>query len=212
MRLSTFAVIGALSLTGSHLQAQTSCHSISDDGDRLRCYDNANSGLSMGQAEQESDQGREVEATPTSSWMTKVSSSPLDGEKSAIIWVESSDFFTNKYGQRARGTMTVQCVRGTTAIYISWGREYMVDDGKWGDVAYRIDEQPAEVSYMHPSVDNEALGLYNPETVFPFLERLGTGQKIYVQAAPYRSNPIGMTFNINGYSEAVAPIRETCGW
>lgn len=82
----------------------------------------------------------------------------------------------------------------------------------YGDVTYRIDENPSKSIAMDESTDNRALGLWSGGQAIPFIKQMLGGQTMVTRFTPYNDSPVTAEFNISGLDKAIIALREQCKW
>lgn len=177
------------------------CARISDDDERLRCYDLVHR--------------VETERVPTvqSDWTVRVDRSRLDDSTSVFMYVGSDEPHINRFGQRENLTLHIRCLENTTALYIHFGGAFMASGARdYVTVDYRVDDRAPRERRFYESNNNQALGLWRGNQSIPFIQELFGGNALYVRAVPFSDSAIDGEFNIAGLEEEIAPLREACNW
>ena len=86
------------------------------------------------------------------------------------------------------------------------------DYNDYGDVTYRLDDQPARTVGMVESTNNRALGLWSGGRAIPLVKQMLGKTKMIMRMTPYGENPFTATFNISGLDKSIAPLQQACGW
>jgi type VI secretion system protein VasI len=183
--------------------AQTACPSIQNDLDRLACYD------------RESGRTPAVENLPTeSAWEVNVEKSEMTDETTVLMRVGSVDSVRCSFSGEEKPTLIVRCMENTTSIYITTNGCHLVssDYNDYGDITYRIDDDSAKTQAFTESTNNRALGLWRGGEAIPFIRSLFGGSSLLMRFTPFNESPVTARFPIAGLDEAVAPLREACGW
>lgn len=103
-------------------------------------------------------------------------------------------------------------MENTTALTLNFNEHYMSDIQGYDRVEYRLDDQSRALVHMHESTNNKVLGLWDDQRSILFIRRLFSHDTLVVRATPYNESAITVTFPISGVKDAVAELRESCGW
>jgi type VI secretion system protein VasI len=82
----------------------------------------------------------------------------------------------------------------------------------YGDVEYRIDDNPARTLSFEASTDNSALGLWSGGEAIPFIKALAGGKTLIMRFTPFNESPTTARFDISGLEAELEPLRAACGW
>ena len=179
--------------------ASEDCAAIGDNTRRRACYD----------MEYKPATARSV----STKWVVSESVSKIDDYKTVTLYLTSDDKFAGRYSREsASGNLVVRCMENTTSAYFSMGDHFLADVQGYGRVTYRIDDAQARTEGFSESTDNKALGLWNGGRAIPFIKRMMEGDAMVVRITPFNQSAITTNFTIAGLTEAVAPLREACGW
>lgn len=202
MKLS--AVLAAMTLFVPALQAETlqTCATLTDTAKRLECYD----GLAVKEV------APVVIPQTKSEWSVRVTTSPIDDSKKVFLQVVGVNGVTTRYGQEGQLILTLACRENVTSAYISFGGHFMSDLNGSGRVTYRVDDKSAQRKSFSESNDHEALGLWNGGSAIPWIKSLFGGNRMYVEATPFSENAVSDFLPIAGLEDAIAPLRDACGW
>jgi type VI secretion system protein VasI len=143
-------------------------------------------------------------AVPTSStgqWVVNpIETDPLTDESVAGTWVFADG--------SATVALIVQCLgRGQTKVSIFW-TEFL--DLTAARITTRIDdEEPATQGWP---VDELGTTSYYPTDELAFLGSLFGKSRLVAQTTPWNENPMTVVFPITGIENAVANVRQACGW
>ena len=203
--LSAFALFAAEQANAQSGTVVDSCISIANDLDRLACYDS------------ESGRTPSISVTPPApdnDWSVRSSTSRMTDDTDVFLYVSSEEpIDCGRLSDPARVTLWVRCVENTTAMVFSTECHMTSSDyNDYGHVDLRIDDRPARTVPMTESTDNEALGLWTGAQAIPEIKELFGGAKLLARMTPYSESPFTANFNIAGLEDAIAPLREACGW
>lgn len=188
----------ALTLWGSAVFAQEACLSIADDNQRLACYDEANG--------YEPVQPEPIE----SAWRIEREADPLTDRTNIYISVTANETARCGY-ETIRPTLYLRCMDNTTAALLVTGC-FMADIQGYGRVSYRVDDGAMKRRNFTERTDNMALGLWSFGRSTPFIRDLMGGERLIMEYTPYNDIEKVSTFDITGIDDALAPLREECGW
>ena len=188
--------------TVSHAKNASDCIKISNDLDRLACYDEA-SGRTP-QIKVEKSKG---------SWEAYSTTSKLTDDKNVFVSVDSNETVNCSFGRGSKVTLMLRCMENTTAIFFST-QCHMTSSkySDYGDVTYRLDTDKAKTVSMDNSTDNRALGLWSGGTAIPFIKEMFDKSTMVARMTPYNESPFTATFDISNAKDAVKELREACHW
>lgn len=186
--------------SSSFAQDVSHCVAIDNPDDRLNCFDQA------------FIETAHPEVAPESAWNVRIDRSALDDSTSVYLSVTSDRPLRSRFGRSADASFHVRCLEGTTSAFVNFGGHFMSEIEGRGRVDYRVDDRQPSNAEMRVSSNNQALGLWRDDIAIPFIRRIIDGNSLYVRAIPYGESALEMTFPIAGLDEAIAPLREACGW
>jgi len=108
-----------------------------------------------------------------------------------------------------RPVLVVRCQDRNTAVIFNFGR--FIEQSR-AEAALRIDDGAVLGASLKMSASSKAFGYWQGEEAIPFAKRLLGGKRLLVQVAPFGANPVLAEFPIEGFNEAVSPLRKACGW
>ncbi|MDP8249597.1 type VI secretion system-associated protein TagO [Pseudochrobactrum saccharolyticum] len=179
------------------------CLNISNDLDRLTCYDKVS--------------GHTPVTTNTtiknSPWVSSTETSKLTDDKNVVIFVESEDPINCRWNRTDKASLVLRCHEKRTLLHINTQCHMTSSEyDSYGDVTYRLDSEKAKTTSMTASTDNRALGLWTGGKSIPVIKQMIGKEKLVVRMVPYGESPITATFNITGLEEAIKPLRTECKW
>ncbi|MHC5655989.1 type VI secretion system-associated protein TagO [Stappia sp. ICDLI1TA098] len=198
---TAFAATASLAITSVKADPST-CASIENDLDRLACYD------------------REVGRTPTpitsqsdGKWIVTTEKNKLTDQTDVFLTVESDEAVNCSWSRGEKIHLVMRCRENTTAIIINTGCHMTSSNySNYGDVTYRIDQEPARTIGMRESTNNRSLGLWNGRQAIPVIKQMIGKNQVIMKMTPYGNNPIIATFQISGLETAIEPLRKECSW
>jgi type VI secretion system protein VasI len=171
--------------------ASTDCTSVSNDLDRLACYDAA-----AGRAPVISELRTDHE-----NWIVEEKSSPLTDEKTISC----------RFNNRSTVSFVVRCHENVTAAYFTTDC-HMADIQGHGKIEFRTDKNKAEVINADASTNNRSLGLWSGGKAIPFVKKLLDRDQLVARMTPFSDSPFVATFDISGISKIIEPLRSQCKW
>ncbi|MBR2654926.1 MAG: hypothetical protein IKD58_00245 [Loktanella sp.] len=205
-----FKITAAAIWMGTAVGSQTveDCVSIFNTDDRLYCYDE----LFMSDQTQLS-----YDQDFTSNWVVNTSTSPLDGSQTVTMSLQSQNLVPANSPDNwpTPAELVIRCQERQTNVFIFFNDWQFVAQNQssglsWFD--YRVDDLPPKKQIIQVSGDNRALAYFSRRYASGFLDGIVEGDLLYVRADPYRAAPVEASFVIHGLSEAIIPLRESCGW
>ncbi|WP_162265871.1 type VI secretion system-associated protein TagO [Celeribacter ethanolicus] len=182
--------------------AQEECKSITNDDERLACYD-----LAFGAKKIETP-----EPSDTGKWHVSVDTSALTDETNVYLSLESDDEIRGQFGSAGPATLILRCKENTTSAFFRLNNLFLASIQGYGKIEYRLDTEKMSQISAKESTDNKALGLWSGAQAIPFAKKLIGHETLIIRATPYNESPITATFDIRGVDQAILKLRETCRW
>lgn len=212
------AFAGAISLillavTAPSPSASEACAHMDDDDLRLACYDREyRDAPEAGTAEDAT--ANDDEAPIRIAWTSDTEVSKIDDSTNVFLRTRSTEPVRSRFGlgQGQHATLLLRCMENTTSLYIAMNDSFLADSLGYGDITFRIDDQPAFERSFTVSTDNHALGLWRGGNAIPFIRKLFGGETLLAKVTPFNESPVTLTFPISGLETAVEPLREACHW
>lgn len=177
------------------LQQLDDCKSKADKASLVKCFSDF-AGL-VGTSEKSS----------ASLWTTKTEADRLDGAKTIVLGLTSTDQIKGSFGQSEGGALILRCSRNKTEAYIAWPE--FLGIGRSIQVRSRVDKEPIATESWGASTDGKAA--FAPNAV-NFVKRLFGKGELVVSMEPYRGGPGTLSFPISGIESEIRPLREACKW
>lgn len=182
----------------------SSCHTVSNDLDRLACYDR--------------ETGRTPKITPNrvdkGAWQSNSETSALTDRTNVYLSVKSDEKVNcgwNRPGSRTQ--LYIVCHDNRTRLYFHTNCHMTSGQHTTlGVVNYRLDKDPARKISMLESNDHRSLGLWRGSTAIPMIKRMFGKSRLLAQMTPYGENSFAVNFDITGLSSAIKPLRKACNW
>jgi type VI secretion system protein VasI len=202
MRLLTIiALLASVLLTPARAQDDPkNCAEISNDAERLECFDLIFKKSST------------TTIAPKSDWIVTQENSKIDDSANVSLTVSSMQPITNQYGMQTNLDMYIVCREKKTDFYIVFGDQFMSSIEEYGKVTFRLDKRPAFQKQMTESTDHKALGLWGGAVAIPFTKGLFGGSDLFVRAIPYNESAVSADFNVSGLQSAISPLERACNW
>lgn len=137
----------------------------------------------------------------TGAWIVgEIERDPLTDEPTAAAGLFAED--ENGVG------LVIRCRPGKeTEAFINWG-EYLGSDPP--RVTTRLDDDEPKERTWNASTDSRST--FYPLDPIEFIESLFGRRRLVAQTTPFNEAPKTVVFTLAGVEEAVANVREACGW
>lgn len=172
----------------------------------------ADTGVSSSDPATEPEPQQVAEIDEGTAWHVSESASPIDDSLTVALSVSSSEPLTGRYGRKRDANLIIRCKENTTSLFMRFGGHFMTDNGQYGRVTLRIDDNKSFTSNMSRSTDHEALGLWRGGQSIPLVKRLLDAETLTVRATPYNESAVTVIFPIDGLADEIVPLREACHW
>lgn len=193
MRVKTLSLtVLAISTFFSYSYAND-CASISDDEKRLTCYDNI------------SKSDLKKTNNSTGKWTIETDLSPIDDSKRVFLNLYANERVGRNF-MSSKPILFIRCENNKTELFIDWGGFVKM---KRAEMTIRIDKEPAVTTSWSMSTDGQASFAPKPIALIKDMEYK---DNLLVRIIPYAENPYTVNFDIKGLDNAIAPVREACGW
>lgn len=224
MSCRTVLAFCVLSLAASAAQAADDCPTVTDDGERLACFDaaypaRAVSRVLNGSAAPATSTARPAQtAAPAGdgpqalagAWMFDTAPTQSGTGEDLFLWVDAAESITCG-GQDVRPTLFLRCMDKQTAILLVTDCK-VSSAGVGGLVSYRVDQGPTRLRTFVERSDQTALGLWDAAAAAPFLRDIRGGSGMTLKFTPAgEGRQRDLTFDISGVDEAVARLDGACG-
>lgn len=179
------------------LSAIERCAALSEDGARLKCYDQIAQAHNLSLPA--SDKTRSAD---TGKWTLDKKVDPIDDTKTVHIYL-TADSGNSRFGKPIM--LMAQCDSEKTELLIDW-QIYL---GSIASVTLRIGDNEARTSRWTISSDKQKSFNKNP---IDTLKEMLTAEQMVAQITPFNQSPSTAVFDISGLAEAIKPLREACDW
>ncbi|EEY3892971.1 TPA: type VI secretion protein [Escherichia coli] len=141
-------------------------------------------------------------------WKVDIQTSLIDDSKNVVIFVNGNDSFKSWFEDNITPTLYIACRENKTELSIDW----YVHLGLQSEITmtHRIDKQKAINREWYIATNTRAV-FYSGD-VIDFIRKLQNGNQLFAQVTPYREDPVSTTFNLNGLSDVIKPLQESCNW
>lgn len=143
----------------------------------------------------------------TGNWKVDIKTSPIDDSKNVVISVNGNDSFRSSFGNVINPTLYIACRENKTELFIDWDVYLGLSETS---MIHRIDKQKAIKREWSISTNTKAV--FYDGNVIDFIRKLQNGNQLFAQITPYGESPVSTTFNLNGLSEVIKPLQESCNW
>ncbi|MHC4709060.1 MAG: type VI secretion system-associated protein TagO [Planctomycetota bacterium] len=189
---------GVLEAQANLEQEVAKCAAISNDLERLVCYDE----LARAQGF-DRQQARSVPTGGVGAWEIRDQVNPLDDTRTVNLALVSTS------GGSTAGRpviLVLRCESGETEVYVNW----RVRVASGAQVATRIGTD--EVERRRWSLSSNQQATFYPSNDVDFIRALMTADRFVAQVTLYSGNPVTAIFDTQGIDNAVRPLRQSCGW
>jgi type VI secretion system protein VasI len=121
---------------------------------------------------------------PDGRWHVSVELSPVDDSETVMLRIVSKAQFTDRFGRKKWGVLSIGCVENSTILTIWPGGEFVAANGDFGYITYRIDKKKAEKKFMAESTDNQFLGLWHGLGI-DLIREIASGNTLFVRITPF---------------------------
>ena len=190
----------AHALAGELENAFGECAAIAGSFKRLDCYD--------AMAREYGPAAPGDETAPAGQWKVERRASGIGDTIDVFMVVQAIESIPGKEGQ-VRPVLVVRCQDNDTAVIFNFAR--FIEQSR-AEAALRIDDGAVLTASLKMSASGKAFGFWQGDEAVPFVKRLLGGKRLLVQVTPFGARPVLAEFPVEGFDEAVAPLRESCGW
>jgi len=174
----------AQTITDTTKEAFERCQAISDKAEAAAC----------------------VNQVATETWSLNVKVDKLDGSKQVAIGIMSPDKIATTGGRSSWAILFVKCAANKTELIVSWPK--FLGAGPV-PVKWRIDEEPVAQERWGVSTEGTMAYANNPIA----MSKRMIGKKEFVaNVESYSTAGTTVSFRLDGFEEALKPIRKACNW
>ena len=137
----------------------------------------------------------------TGPWNIIDERSPLTGDRSVSIGVESVEGVTNVIGQLQKPMLSVHCTANGRTVIFAWPRYFGRGDPI---IAWKFDDGEIQQRSM-PTGPSGRTAMFGGRAGDRFIDELAGARQVVVRAAGQDA-----VFDVTGAAEAVALVREAC--
>ena len=210
-----FSVLVSHCTTASANTTKT-CAEISNDLDRLACYDNLSGRTPKVTSIQSGSNGK---------WGVRSEKSQLTDRTDVFLTLSSNERINCRFNDNKKILLQIYCRDNKKILLQIYCRDnktsllfntgcHMASSqyNSYGDVDFRLDNNKARVLSMTDSTDNKALGLWTGGSSIPIIKSMIGKKTLVVRMTPYGESSFTSTFDVSGLENAIKPARAACGW
>lgn len=176
------------------------CAAIDNGVTRLECFDSIAKKLGV-------DKPITKISTGKGKWNVNQQISQIDDSTNVFLKLESNELVESGY-KKVRPVLVLRCAENKTNAYIMWNLHLGLDHTV---VLIRFDKKRAQKQTWSISTNHEAIFVKEYSPIF-FIKKLMRHNKLLVQLIPHGENPVMATFDIQGLSESIGPLKKACHW
>lgn len=195
-------IVACFLVAGQPLLAQeaeiAACATISDEGERLACFDTLAAKLAPGDPSEASGK-----------WEVASQVSPIDDGTNVYLSLEAEDTVEDLLEGTVRPRLWLQCEEGATSAFVDWG--FPIGGGQ-KQLTARLDREDAETAVLQISDDFRSIGGFRGPNVVDYVQRMLAATLFTVRTTSISNDPLTVTFDLRGLDEAIQPLRQSCNW
>ena len=170
------------------------CAAMADPESRLDCYDRLVTTLGISAA----GPGGEL-------WTVEFpGGTPLTDERSARAMLPALE--GRGCGRRPPVQFIVECREGQTSVLLDWAQP--VGDGN--TIVIRLDADEPQDTFWEMA-RNRTTARYRSDGA-PLARAIAPHRRMVARVLPSGREPVTAIFDLTGMPEAMAPVRDACGW
>lgn len=193
--------------TSAYATDFSSCAKISNDKNRLSCFDGIvkDLGITVKQEKIKEDEKKDG----LSKWVATDSSSEMDDSKTVTLMLESENTITGFLSDAYRPTLIVRCEENKTDMILHTQNQFNSSGLYSVKATVRLDKGKAKSKSFSRATNGKAIFFKKP---IGQIKQMLKAEEMKIQWTPFSANPVIATFNIKGLEDAIKPLRKTCGW
>lgn len=186
------------------------CAEIENRGDKIVCYEKVandvkNKGIEPEIAKSDAIQNTDIDLKDGNSkhgnWSVDITTNKKDDSKTVILM--NVDLSSKDYLGRYRA-IGIRCKEGNVDLMINWN-DYLAN---YNQVTHRIDSEKAITANWNNSTSGD--NSFYAKDAKRFLLSLIGKKKFYAETTAYRKGTVSLSANLDGFDEAIKPVRKVC--
>jgi type VI secretion system VasI family protein len=142
-------------------------------------------------------------------WKVDRSKDKLRGTPIVVVSQTSTDTVEMADGRKISGELVFRCRDNTTSVMVFFKLPVGL---YYTPISYRIDDKPVVSTTWHSGTTLGTVGIFSGVNAIPFIKGLVGGKALIIRAQPRGALETTFTFSLEGLSEAIEPVRQTCAW
>ena len=192
--------IGSINSSSAAEQQEIArCAAINSDGERLICFDSLSRELGVDRPTTQISAGE-------GKWRSRIDVSPIDDSTNVVLTLQSEAEIRSGYNS-SRPRLVLRCAQGTTNVFIQWDLYLGLDSTS---MLTRLDSEEATTATWLISTNNQSVFVRGSD--IEYAKTLLQHSKLLAQITPYGENSVMATFDLQGLSSVIGPLREACSW
>lgn len=197
MKAIATIAIPILAFTAAPTMAQQQCVGLSDDAERLACFDAA-----------VPDDGERY----VGNWRVIESVSGITDERTIIGELLARDLRKCEWEyEPQRSRLSMGCVTGSPPAIFALPACPIEEFNNNRDVTYRIDRaEPVEVQMTRNT--EEAIGYWDQQKATALIERIGSAKRFVFRHQTSQTSQVEEFFDVAGAEQVIQLMRQECPW
>lgn len=173
------------------------CAAVKSAVERLACYDR------LAREAMGSREGSTV-------WRLDATPSRVNPEMTDFdLWTRSVNVVTTPVAARIHPVMLLQCRQAEVAVVFDFGQ--FVGGGATR-IEYRIGSGAVLSGDVTVAPDHRRFGVWERDRAIGFIRALYGQAQLRLRVTPPTGDALIAAFDLDGLEEAIAPLRDSCGW
>jgi len=147
-------------------------------------------------------------ASSNHTWTLNEKTNEMDGTKRSVLMLESQGEVQGFIGSNA-AYLVIKCEKGKAETYVSVHTQIQHEYGS-EQYGVRLKFDDAAPMRQHWSASTDGTALFSPSPA-KFVKELEGANVFLFEFTPFEKTATAVRFNVNGLSEKLAPISDSCG-
>ncbi len=183
-------------LASAELGGLQECRQITDNEQRLACYDRLTA--------------RQItsidETAGSGQWQVTEGRSPLDDSKNIVLNLKAQSEVQSAH-LSVHPVLSVKCEHRSMSVTVDWG--LYLEKNSTRMLSRFNEEAPLTEKWL---IGDSYRGVYKSQQIKSYLDDIAQHQQLHLRIEPFSGEPIVASFSISGFLEAIAPYKQYCSW